>query len=66
MAGHRHKAGLWHFISGHESNLDGLLALLKPSGVSAVYAGNNFAYKTRITGSEMVTGRQNTQTAGKR
>jgi hypothetical protein len=41
--------------------LDEPLALLKPFNICAVYSGNNFAYKTRITGSEVVTGRQNTQ-----
>jgi hypothetical protein len=35
---------------------------LKPFNISAVYSGNNFAYNTRITESEVVTSRQNTQT----
>jgi IS1 family transposase len=52
----------FHFGTREHSNLDELLALLKPFNISVVYAGNNFAYKTRITGSEMVTGKQNTQT----
>ena len=41
--------------------LDALLELLKPFKINTVYSDGNFAYKTHITGSNVVTGKRNTQ-----
>ncbi len=41
--------------------LDELCALLAPFKISTVYADDNYAYKSRITESKVVTGKRNTQ-----
>jgi len=42
--------------------LDELLELLKPFSIKTVYADGNYAYKSRISDSEVVVGKRNTQT----
>ncbi|MDR0758962.1 MAG: hypothetical protein LBF74_02485, partial [Treponema sp.] len=51
----------FHFGTREYNNLEELLKLLKPFEIKTVYSDNNFAYKSRITGSEVVTGKKNTQ-----
>jgi insertion element IS1 protein InsB len=41
--------------------LDELLKLLTPFDIKIVYADDNYAYKSRITGSKVVNGKRNTQ-----
>ncbi|MDR0760554.1 MAG: IS1 family transposase, partial [Treponema sp.] len=62
-----HNAGeplAFHFGTREYNNLDELLRLLKPFGINTVYSGysdNNAAYKSCITESGVVTGKENTQ-----
>ena len=42
--------------------LDELLELLKPFKIKTVYADGNYAYQSRISDSEVVVGKRNTQT----
>ena len=51
----------FHFGTREHKNLDELLALLSPFDITIVYSDNNFAYKSRVTGSEVITGKENTQ-----
>jgi IS1 family transposase/transposase-like protein len=51
----------FHFGTREYENLDELLALLSPFDIKIVYADNNFAYQSRISNSEVVTGKENTQ-----
>jgi insertion element IS1 protein InsB len=37
------------------------MRLLEPFEINIVYSDNNFAYQSRITDSEVVTGKKNTQ-----
>jgi hypothetical protein len=53
-------ASLRHFGTREHESLDELLVLLAPFDITIVYSGNNFAYQPRITGSEAVTGKENT------
>ena len=41
--------------------LDELLSLLKPYDIKTVYSDDNYAYKSHIHGSEVLTGKKNTQ-----
>jgi insertion element IS1 protein InsB len=51
----------FHFGTRRYENLDGLLALLEPFNIKIVYSDNNFAYRPQVTGSEVITGKENTQ-----
>lgn len=51
----------FHFGTREHKNLEELLRLLKPFDINTVYSDNNFAYKSRVTESEVVTGKENTQ-----
>jgi IS1 family transposase len=51
----------FHFGTGEYENLDELLGLLSPFDIKVVYSDNNFAYQSRITHSEGVTGKENSQ-----
>jgi IS1 family transposase/transposase-like protein len=51
----------FHFGTREHENLDELLSLLKPFNIKVVYSDNNFAYQSRVTNSEVVTGKENTQ-----
>jgi IS1 family transposase len=51
----------FHFGTREHKNLDELLTLLKPFDIKIVYSDNNFAYRSRITDSEVITGKENTQ-----
>ena len=51
----------FHFGTREHKNLDELLAILKPFNINIVYSDNNFAYDSRITESEVHTGKENTQ-----
>lgn len=51
----------FHFGTREHKNLDELLTLLKPFDINIVYSDDNFAYKSHITDSEVVTGKENTQ-----
>jgi insertion element IS1 protein InsB len=42
-------------------NLEALLEPLKPFKINRVYSDDHFAYKSLITGSEVITGKKNTQ-----
>ncbi len=52
---------VFHFGTREHKNLDALLALLQPFNIETVYSDNNFAYKTHINKSNVVTGKINTQ-----
>jgi insertion element IS1 protein InsB len=41
--------------------LDELLSLLKPFNIGTVYADDNYAYRDKISGENLVTGKRNTQ-----
>ena len=59
-----HKTGeplAFHFGTREHKNLDALLLLLKPFDIKIVYSDDNFAYKSRITQSDVITGKRNTQ-----
>ncbi|MDR0637519.1 MAG: IS1 family transposase [Spirochaetaceae bacterium] len=59
-----HKTGeppAFHFGTREYKNLSGRLRLLKPYEIKAVYSDDHFACKSRVTESEAVTGKQNTQ-----
>jgi IS1 family transposase/transposase-like protein len=59
-----HKTGeplAFHFGSREHKNLDKLLDLLKPFDIRVVYTDDNFAYKSRISQSDVITGKENTQ-----
>jgi insertion element IS1 protein InsB len=51
----------FHFGTREYKNLDELLSLLSPFAIKIVYCDNNFAYQSRVTNSEVVTGKKNTQ-----
>jgi IS1 family transposase len=51
----------FHFGTREHKNLDELLVLLKPFNVRIVYSDDNFAYKSHIKDSVVVTGKRNTQ-----
>jgi IS1 family transposase/transposase-like protein len=51
----------FHFGTREYENPDELLALLRPFDIKAVYSDNNFAYQSRVSNSEVVTGKENTQ-----
>jgi IS1 family transposase/transposase-like protein len=51
----------FHFGTREHENLDELLVLLAPFDIKVVYSDNNFAYQSRVTKSEVVTGKKNTQ-----
>ena len=69
-----HQLWLWWAVD-HETNiplaytfgtrehkyLDELLALLKPFPIGTVYADNNYAYKERLSGDMLISGKKNTQ-----
>jgi insertion element IS1 protein InsB len=52
---------VFHFGTREYNNREELLKLLKPFEIKTVYSDNNFAYRSRITESEVVTGKKNTQ-----
>jgi IS1 family transposase/transposase-like protein len=59
-----HKTGealAFHFGTREHKNLNELLDLLKPFNIKIVYTDDNFAYKARITESDVITGKENTQ-----
>ena len=49
------------FGTREHSNLDDLLALLKPFPIRKVYTDNNFAYHDRLSSDILQTGKKNTQ-----
>ncbi len=49
------------FGTREHKNLDALIGLLSPFGIKVVYADDNYAYKSRLTDSELITGKANTQ-----
>lgn len=49
------------FGTREHKNLDELLSLLKPFDIKIVYSDDNYAYKSHIHESEVVTGKRNTQ-----
>ena len=51
----------FYFGTGEHKNLDELLALLSPFDITVVYSDHNFAYPSRVTDSEVITGKENTQ-----
>jgi IS1 family transposase/transposase-like protein len=51
----------FHFGTGEHKNLDALLELLKPFNINTVYSDDNSAYKSLITGREVVRGKKKTQ-----
>jgi IS1 family transposase/transposase-like protein len=51
----------FYFGTREHKNLDELMALLEPFGIKTVYSDNNFAYQSRVTDREVVTGKENTQ-----
>ena len=51
----------FHFGTREHKNLDELMELLKPFHVTIVYSDDNFAYKSHIKNSIVVTGKRNTQ-----
>jgi len=51
----------FHFGTREHKNLDELLVLLKQFDINIVYSDDNFAYKSHITRSKVVTGKKNTQ-----
>jgi insertion element IS1 protein InsB len=51
----------FHFGIREHKNPDALLEMLKPFDIKTVHSDDNFAYKSRITESEVVTGKKNTQ-----
>jgi insertion element IS1 protein InsB len=50
----------FHFGTRKYENMDEFLALLEPFDIKTVYSDNNFAYQSRVTGSEVITGKENT------
>jgi transposase-like protein/IS1 family transposase len=48
----------FHFSTLKYENPDERLALLEPFDIKIVYSGNNFAYQSRVTGSEAVAGKK--------
>ncbi|MDR1030406.1 MAG: IS1 family transposase [Treponema sp.] len=51
----------FHFGTRKHENLDELLVLLEPFAITIVYSDNNVAYQSRVTGSEVTAGKENTQ-----
>jgi insertion element IS1 protein InsB len=51
----------FHFGTREHKNSDALLEMLKPFDINIVYSDDNFAYKSRVTESEVITGKKNTQ-----
>jgi len=51
----------FHFGTRKYKNLDELLKLLQPFGITKVYADDNLAYGSRIDEDFLVTGKRNTQ-----
>ena len=49
------------FGSREYKNLDALLELLSPFKIDVIYADDNYAYKSRVKKSDLVTGKRNTQ-----
>ena len=49
------------FGTREHKNLDELCRLLAPFNIKTVYADNNYAYKSHIHESDVVTGKRNTQ-----
>ncbi len=49
------------FGTREHKNLDALIGLLSPFGIKVVYADDNYAYKSRLTDSELIAGKTNTQ-----
>jgi insertion element IS1 protein InsB len=59
-----HKTGeplAFYFGTREHKNLDELLNLLKPFNINIVYSDDNFAYKSHIKQSDVITGKENTQ-----
>jgi insertion element IS1 protein InsB len=51
----------FHFGTREHENLDKLSSLLRPFAINMVYTNHNYAYRPRVTESEVVTGKENTQ-----
>jgi IS1 family transposase len=51
----------FHFGVKEHNNLDALLALLKPFGITVVHSGDNFAYKSRTAEDEAAARSQDAQ-----
>jgi insertion element IS1 protein InsB len=51
----------FHFGAREHKNPEELLRLLKPFDINMVYSDNNFACKSLVTESEVVTGKENTE-----
>jgi insertion element IS1 protein InsB len=51
----------FHFGTRKYENLDELLALLGSFDIKTVYSDKNFAYQSRVTKSEVITGKESTQ-----
>jgi IS1 family transposase/transposase-like protein len=49
------------FGTREHKNVDALLKLLSPFEIKVVYADDNYAYKSRLTDSDLITGKRNTQ-----
>jgi insertion element IS1 protein InsB len=51
----------FHFGTREHKNLDELLSLLRLFDINIIYSDNNYAYRSHITGTEAVMGKENTQ-----
>ena len=51
----------FHFSTREHENQDKLLSLLRPFNINIVYSDNKYAYQPRVTNSEVVRGKENTQ-----
>ncbi|MDR0639006.1 MAG: IS1 family transposase [Spirochaetaceae bacterium] len=51
----------FHLGTREHKNLDELLVLRPPFDITIVYTDNNFACQPRVTGSEAITGKENTR-----
>jgi insertion element IS1 protein InsB len=51
----------FHFGTREHENPDKLLALPKPFKIDIVYTDNTYAYQSRVSGGEVVTGKENGQ-----
>jgi IS1 family transposase/transposase-like protein len=59
-----HKSGeplAFHFGTREHKYLDELLILLKPFNIKIVYSDDNFAYKSHINQSDVITGKEHTK-----
>jgi hypothetical protein len=50
----------FHIGTREHENRDKLLALLRPFAINMVYTDHNYAYRSRVTESEVATGKENT------